>query len=165
MLDHTETLRVGTRAPEFSLEAANRDGILTLSGFLRRGFLIAEFLRGTWWPNCVQRMARVESTKEAIVQAGAEMAFVAAEKRNGVFKPAKFLEKHPVSFPFLLDEDRVVTKAYGLYHRLAMDALNIAHPATLVIDRERVIRYIYRGDNQHDRAPLEDVLKAVQELG
>lgn len=93
------------------------------------------------------------------------MAFVAAEKRNGVFKPAKFLEKHPVSFPFLLDEDRVVTKAYGLYHRLAMDALNIAHPATLVIDRERVIRYIYRGDNQHDRAPLEDVLKAVQELG
>lgn len=93
------------------------------------------------------------------------MAFVAAEKRNGVFKPAKFLEKHPVSFPFLLDEDRVVTKAYGLYHRLAMDALNIAHPATLVIDRERVIRYIYRGDNQHDRAPLADVLKAVRELG
>lgn len=48
MLDRTETLREGTRAPEFSLEAANRDGIFTLSGFLRRGFLIAEFLRGTW---------------------------------------------------------------------------------------------------------------------
>lgn len=99
------------------------------------------------------------------MQADAELAFIAAEKRNGVFKPAKFLEKHPISFPFLLDEDRVVTKAYGLYHRIGMDALNIAHPATLVIDRERVVRYIYRGDNQHDRAPLEDVLKAVQELG
>lgn len=99
------------------------------------------------------------------MQAGAELAFIAAEKRNGVFKPAKFLEKHPISFPFLLDEDRVVTKAYGLYHRIGMDALNIAHPATLLIDRERVVRYIYRGDNQHDRAPLEDVLKAVQELG
>jgi peroxiredoxin len=48
MLDHTETLRVGARAPEFSLEAANRDGILTLSGFLRRGVLVTEFLRGTW---------------------------------------------------------------------------------------------------------------------
>jgi peroxiredoxin len=165
MLDHTETLRVGTRAPEFSLEAANRDGILTLSGFLRRGFLIAEFLRGTWWPNCVQRMARVESIKQALVQAGAELAFIAAEKKNGAFKPAKFLEKHPVSFPFLLDEDRVVTKAYGLYHRIGLDALNIAHPATLVIDRERVVRYIYRGDNQHDRAPLEDVLQAAQALG
>ena len=48
MLDHTETLRVGARTPEFSLEAANRDGILTLSGFLKRGLLIVEFLRGTW---------------------------------------------------------------------------------------------------------------------
>jgi len=48
MLDRTETLWVGARAPEFSLEAANRDGILTLSGFLRRAVLIAEFLRGTW---------------------------------------------------------------------------------------------------------------------
>jgi hypothetical protein len=48
MLDHNQTLWVGARAPEFSLEAANRDGILTLSGFLRRAVLIAEFLRGTW---------------------------------------------------------------------------------------------------------------------
>jgi hypothetical protein len=48
MLDHTETLQVGSRASEFTLEAANREGVLTLSGFLRRGVLIAEFLRGTW---------------------------------------------------------------------------------------------------------------------
>jgi hypothetical protein len=48
MKDRTETLAVGGRAPEFSVGAANRDGILTLSGFLRRGVLILEFLRGTW---------------------------------------------------------------------------------------------------------------------
>jgi peroxiredoxin len=99
------------------------------------------------------------------VQAGAEVAFIAAEKRGGVFKPSKFLEKNPVSFPFLLDEDRVVTKNYGLYHLIGMDALNIAHPATLVIDRDRTIHYIYRGENQHDRAPLPDVLAAVKKLG
>ncbi len=48
MLDHTETLKVGSRASEFALEAANREGVLTLSGFLRRGTLITDFLRGTW---------------------------------------------------------------------------------------------------------------------
>jgi peroxiredoxin len=48
MLDHTDSLRAGARAPEFSLEAANRDGILTLSGFLKRSLLVLEFLRGTW---------------------------------------------------------------------------------------------------------------------
>ena len=110
-------------------------------------------------------MARVESIKDEIAQAGAELAFIAAEKRDGVFKPSKFLKKNPVSFPFLLDEDRVVTKNYGLYHLIGMDALNIAHPATLVINRDRTIRYIYRGDHQHDRAPLPDVVAAVKELG
>lgn len=109
-------------------------------------------------------MARVESLKEQIGQAGVELAYIAAEKRNGVFKPGKFLEKNPISFPFLLDEDRAVTKAYGLYHLIGMDALNIAHPATIVIDRERYVRYIYRGDNQHDRAPLEEVLAAVKKV-
>jgi hypothetical protein len=48
MQDHTETLSVGARAPEFLLSAANREGILSLSGFLNRGTLILEFLRGTW---------------------------------------------------------------------------------------------------------------------
>ena len=89
------------------------------------------------------------------------MAFVAAEKRDGVWKPGKFLEKHPISFPFLLDEDRAVTKLYGLHHAFGADALNIAHPATFVIDRGGVARYLYRGDNQNDRAPLDEVLKAV----
>ena len=68
------------------------------------------------------------------------MAFIAAEKRDGVWKPGKFLEKHPIASVFLLDEDRAVTKAYGLYHALGTDAINIAHPATLVIDRGGKVR-------------------------
>ena len=90
--------------------------------------------------------------------------YIAAEKGTGVWKPAKFLQSHPVSYPFLLDEDRSVTKAYGLYHRLGMDAINIAHPATLVIDRDRKVEYIYRGDSQTDRAPFDQVLEAVRKL-
>jgi peroxiredoxin len=110
-------------------------------------------------------MAQVESLKEEIAEVGTEVAYIAAEKKSGVFKPGKFLEKNPISFPFLLDEDRSVTKAYGLYHLFGTDALNIAHPATLVVDRDRTIRFIYRGDNQHDRAPLADVLNAVRKAG
>jgi len=96
------------------------------------------------------------------------LAFIAAEKRDGVWKPGKFLEKHPIASAFLLDEDRTVTKAYGLHHALGTDAINIARPATLVIcredDRGGVVRYIYRGDNQLDRAPLDEVLGALQEI-
>lgn len=110
-------------------------------------------------------MAQFESQKQKIAKAGVQLVYVAAERRDGFWKPGKFLEKHPVSFPFLLDEDRAVTKEYGLYHAIGFDAFDIAHPATLVIDRSGIVRWIYRGENQTDRAPLEDVLKAVRESG
>lgn len=92
------------------------------------------------------------------------MVYVAAEKGEGIWKPAKFPQSHPISFPYLLDEDRSVTKAYGLHHRLGLDALNIAHPATLLIDRAGTVRYIYRSDTQTDLAPFERVMEAVRKL-
>jgi len=107
-------------------------------------------------------MAQFEPVQSELERAGAQLVFIAAEKRDGMFKPVKFLEKHRVAFPFLLDEERTVTKAYGLYHRLAKDAINIAHPATLVIDRNGTVRYLYRGDSQTDRAPIEQVMEAVK---
>src|SRR6266849_1122178 len=109
-------------------------------------------------------MTQFESRKPEIEAAGAQLAFIAAEKRDGVWKPGKFLEKHPIASVFLLDEDRAVTKAYGLHHALATDALNIAHPATLVLFRGGIVRYIYRGDNQIDRAPLDEVLEALKQV-
>jgi peroxiredoxin len=109
-------------------------------------------------------MAQFEPVQSELGRAGAQVVFIAAEKRDGMFKPVKFLEKHPVAFPFLLDEDRAVTRAYGLYHRLGTDAINIAHPATLVVDGNGTVRYIYRGDSQTDRAPIEQVVEAVKKL-
>ena len=109
-------------------------------------------------------MAQFESGKDAIEKTGASVLFIAAEKRGGLFKPEKLLAEHPVSFPFLLDEDRRVTKEYGVYHRIGKDAFNIARPATLVVDRGGVIRFIHVGADQHDRVDLERVLAAIKQL-
>jgi peroxiredoxin len=109
-------------------------------------------------------MTQFESRKQEIEAGRAQLAFIAAEKREGVWRPEKFLEKHPISSVFLLDEDRAVTKAYGLHHAFGTDAINIAHPATVVIDHSGLVRYIYRGANQLDRAPLDDVIGALPGL-
>ena len=109
-------------------------------------------------------MTQFESRRQDIETAGAQLVFIAAEKQDGVWRPGKFFAKHPIANLFLLDEDRAVTKAYGLHHAFGTDAINIAHPATLVIDRAGSVRYIYRGDNQLDRAPLDEVLGVLQEI-
>jgi hypothetical protein len=119
-------------------------------------------------------MAQFESRRLEIEATGAQLAFVAAEKREGIWNPERFLQKHPVSSVFLLDEGRTVTKAYGVYNVLATDAIHIAHPATVIIFRKEaerdgdnhggVVQYIYRGDNQVDRAPLDEVLGILKKV-
>jgi peroxiredoxin len=48
MQNRTETLGIGSRAPDFSLTAANREGIFSLSRLRADGPAVLEFLRGTW---------------------------------------------------------------------------------------------------------------------
>jgi len=107
-------------------------------------------------------MAQLGPYEGQFKDAGAELIFVAAEKRGGMFKPEEFLRKLPTAFPFLLDEDRKVTKLYGVYHRAGIDAINIARPATFVIGQDGIIRYIFVGSSQTDRAPVEEVLQAAR---
>lgn len=107
-------------------------------------------------------MAQLEPWKKTIEEIGGALVYIAAEKKDGMFNPTKFLDEHPASFPFLLDEDRAVTKAYGVYHRLGVDAINIARPATFVIGRDQKVRYLYVGASQTDRAPVEEVLDALK---
>lgn len=107
-------------------------------------------------------MAQLGPYEKQIDEMGADLILIAAEKRGHMFKPEEFLSKHPVRFPFLLDEDRTVTKLYGIYHPLGTDAIRIARPATFVIDRNGIIRYIYVGSSQTDRAPIEEVLAAAK---
>ena len=106
-------------------------------------------------------MAQFEPLKDKIQQVGGAV-FIAAERKGGMFNPVKFLGEHPVSFPFLLDEDRAVTKSYGVYQRLGVDAINIARPATFVIGQVGKIAFVYVGSCQVDRAPIEHVMDALQ---
>jgi peroxiredoxin len=57
-----------------------------------------------------------------------------------------------------------VTKVYGLYHAFGHDAFRVAHPATLVLDRGASVRYIYRGEDQTDRAPVQEVVNALRQI-
>ncbi len=107
-------------------------------------------------------MAQFGSYEKQIDEIGTDLILIAAEKRGHMFKPEQFLRKHPVPFPFLLDEDRAVTRLYGIYHPLGTDAIRIARPATFVVGRNGIIRYIYVGSSQTDRAPVDEALEAAK---
>ena len=64
-------------------------------------------------------------------------------------------------FEILIDETRDVVKAYGVWHRIGLDAWNISRPAVFLIDRDRSIRYTFIGKSQTEFPGHEDILQVI----
>ena len=64
-------------------------------------------------------------------------------------------------FELLVDETREVTKAYGVWHRIGLDAWNIARPAVFLIERDGSIGYSFIGQSQREFPSLEEILRAI----
>jgi peroxiredoxin len=66
----------------------------------------------------------------------------------------RFLDGTAIDFPVLLDSDRAVTKAWGVY----------ALPTTFVLDRDLVPRLMVEGDLDWTKEDVVAALRRVAEL-
>ena len=70
-----------------------------------------------------------------------------------------------MSYRFLSDPDLAVTRRLGLVHpRGGEDGKDVPRPATIVIDREGVVRWTRLADNVQARPDPHEVLRAVRAL-
>ena len=88
-----------------------------------------------------------------------------AQKIEGVFRAKGFVEKRNYAFPLLFDEDRGVTKAYGVYHFAGIDAFRIARPAIFLIDGSGRVQWIAVSSNQFEVPATKDVIAAIEASG
>ena len=75
-----------------------------------------------------------------------------------------FAERNGIMFPLLVDKDRSVIKSYGVYHWLSFEAYNIARPATFIIDKQGIIRFMYIGSHQFDMVDQIEILDRLQSI-
>lgn len=75
-----------------------------------------------------------------------------------------FAERNGISYPLLVDKDRSVIKSYGVYHWLSFEAYNIARPATFIIDKLGIVRYMYIGSHQFDMVDQAQVIEHLQSI-
>lgn len=103
----------------------------------------------------------MEPAEEEFVRRGAGLWVIAAQKPSGLSDPRGLLSKQRW-FPILLDSDRSVSKAYGVYHALSVDAFRIARPSAFVLAKGRRISFIFVSSNQWERVALADLLAALE---
>jgi methyl-accepting chemotaxis protein len=76
----------------------------------------------------------------------------------------RYIEDSGLPLNILVDESRDVLRAYGVWHRIGIDALNIALPALFLIDRDRRIRYSFVADRQHEFPTPDTILAAIDQM-
>ena len=76
-----------------------------------------------------------------------------------------YIEESGLPFNILVDESREVLKAYGVWHRVGLDAWNIARPSVFVLDRTGAVRYSFIGDRQDEFPTHGEILGVLSSLG
>lgn len=79
-------------------------------------------------------------------------------------KVRRYIEETGLPFNILIDDSREVLKAYGVWHRVGLDAWNIARPAVFLIDRSGKIRYSFIADRQDEFPSPEEIETAMQQV-
>jgi peroxiredoxin len=87
---------------------------------------------------------------------GLDAVVVLCQKRDNV---AEWLEKHPLPFPILIDDDRSRAKRWGVYVPLSYDSVHIARPATFIVDVAGIVRYARIARHQLDPTPFEEIIE------
>ena len=79
-------------------------------------------------------------------------------------KVKRFIEETGFPFNILIDRDREVIRAYGVWQRFGFDAWNLARPAVFLIDSAGVIRYVFVGERQREFPAHEELMQAIDDL-
>ena len=73
----------------------------------------------------------------------------------------RYVEESGLPFHILVDESREVTKRYGVWHKIGLDAWNISRPALFVIDGSGVIRGVFVGESQEEFPGADEIEAAL----
>jgi peroxiredoxin len=80
---------------------------------------------------------------------------ILAQRRERVLP---FIQEHHTRYTVLVDSRRETAKKYGVWHRLGLDAINIARPALFIINRDGTIQSIYVAESQGEFPAHREVL-------
>lgn len=74
----------------------------------------------------------------------------------------RYIEETGLPFDILIDERRDMLRAYGVWHRVGLDAWNIARPAVFLVEQDGGISYSFIGDHQREYPSQDEIVKAIR---
>ena len=130
-----EPLAVGTVAPDFSLRDQNGE-VVALQSFKGQSNIVLIFYPGDSTPGCTKQLCTVRDNWKAFLE---KDTLVFGVNGQGESSHAKFIDKYQFPFPLLVDEGKVVCKAYKT------NGLLMVTRTVYLIGKDGTIRFSKRG--------------------
>jgi cytochrome c biogenesis protein CcmG, thiol:disulfide interchange protein DsbE len=138
---------IGNPAPAFSLQSVNGQGSVALSS-LEGQVVIVDFW-GTFCGPCKESFPKLQQIYTKYKASGLTVVGVSEDdEKDGI---AAFGSSYGAKFPLVWDETKSVA---GKWNPGSM-------PATFIVDRKGVVRFIHRGYRQGEEVDMEREVKSL----
>lgn len=139
---------VGQFAPDFTLEAATKDGVKKTSlKDLKGKNVVLFFYPRAMTPGCTKESCAFSDLTKKFDELDTVVFGISTDN---VEAQTKFIEKEKLTLPLLADPDKKITKEFG-----SLRPTGAANRDTFVIDKEGKIRKIFRGVKDAGGHPKE----------
>ncbi|MFC5050748.1 redoxin domain-containing protein [Rubritalea spongiae] len=176
---YNKVLKVGDRAPDFSLNNAKGENI-QLSQLTKKGPVVLTWYRGGWCPYCNITLTALAEKNPEIKELGATLVALTPELPD---IHAETSRKMGLPFEVLSDINHQVAEKFGLMFKLNSDtaaryekkfqlvkrsgaqaADRLPLPATYVISSDGIIRYAFADADYRRRAEPSRIIDALKAL-
>ena len=138
-------LEVGDEAPGFALEDESGNSV-RLADFRGKSAVVLMFYPADETPGCTKQLCAARDDYDRYQQAGIEVFGV---NPGSAKAHKKFVEKHGLRTPLLLDRGSNVSKAYGALFPIPL--INVINRTVVGIDRDGRVRFYERGMPSTDK--------------
>jgi peroxiredoxin len=155
------SLKIGDKAPEFSLYDADRK-LRSLSEFLGKKTVLA-FYPGAFTGVCAKEMCSFRDSLAALNTMNAQVIGISIDSP---FANKAFADQNKLGFPLLSDLHREVSNRYaGTYAAFAgVPGYNASVRSVFVLDAAGTVRFLWATENPGTEPDYEAVRNAVASL-
>lgn len=148
-------IEVGHSAPIFT--AKDFTGrTFSLSDYPEKNIVLVFYIGHRWQP-CFQQLGELQKSLSAIRDLQTEVIAVASSSPRDVEMTQKALD---VQFILIPGPNADLMKEYAAYNFQK----SVALPVTIIIDKNRIVRWKYVGKNDFDRPEISKLLAELQKL-
>jgi peroxiredoxin Q/BCP len=149
------TLEIGQKAPDFSAKNQNGETV-HLSDFKGKKVILYFYPKDNT-PGCTTEACNFRDNYQSLKKDGFEIIGVSVDSEAS---HQKFISKHELPFQLLVDEDKSLVEAYGVWVEKNMYGKKYMGTArtTFVIDADGIIQHIIKKvDNRNASQQIRDL--------